>query len=86
MAVAAAMGSRGVSQLLILSQVVLSLALSFTVIPLLYFTSRRKYMGALVNPLYVSVIAWAIGIFIAGLNMYVLIYGIRRGTLWDDSE
>lgn len=48
-AVAATMGGPGVAQLLILSQVILSLALSFAVLPLVYFTGSRRHMGEYVN-------------------------------------
>ena len=42
-------GDSGTAQLLILTQVVLSLQLSFAVFPLVMFTSNRAKMGALVR-------------------------------------
>ena len=44
-------GESGTAQLLVLTQVVLSLQLSFAVFPLVMFTADRKKMGALVSPL-----------------------------------
>lgn len=73
-AVLAISGEKGTGELLILSQVVLSLQLSFAVIPLIQFTSSKKKMGEFVAPKWLSSLAWAVGIVIAGLNAYLL-YG-----------
>jgi len=43
-------GEQGTAKLLILSQVVLSLQLTFAVVPLVLFTSDRRKMGEFVNP------------------------------------
>lgn len=67
-------GEKGTGDLLILSQVILSLQLSFAVIPLIMFTSDKKKMGVFVAPKWLSTLAWIIGIIIAGLNVYLL-YG-----------
>lgn len=61
-------GESGTAELLILSQVVLSLQLSFAVIPLVSFTASKAKMGALVAPRWVSALAWATALLIAGLN------------------
>lgn len=61
-------GPGAVDDLLVLSQVVLSLQLSFAVIPLITFTSDRKMMGEFVNPPWVKVVAWGVAAAIAGLN------------------
>ncbi len=61
-------GERAVDGLLVLSQVVLSLQLSFAVVPLVVFTADRKRMGEFVNPLWVTVLAVAVAVIIAGLN------------------
>src|SRR3989338_2026778 len=53
--VAIIFGRKGVGQLLILSQVVLSLQLSFAVIPLVWFTSDRQKMGRFANPLWLKI-------------------------------
>src|SRR5918993_589910 len=66
-------GEQSTGSLLVLSQVVLSLQLSFAVIPLVIFTSDKKLMGAFVNPRWVSASAWTVGIVIAALNAWLLI-------------
>ena len=66
-------GDRGAGPLLILSQVVLSLQLSFAVFPLVIFTSDRRRMGPLVNPRWIIAIAWPIAVLIAALNVWLLI-------------
>ena len=58
---------------LIFSQVILSLQLSFAVIPLVLFTSDRSKMGEFVNPGWVKGLAWIVTGIIAGLNAYLLI-------------
>ncbi|MFD0698573.1 Nramp family divalent metal transporter [Paenibacillus sp. GCM10027628] len=67
-------GEKGATDLLVLSQVILSLQLSFAVIPLVKFTSDRKKMGALVAPRWMSVLSWIVAVIIALLNIYLL-YG-----------
>jgi manganese transport protein len=71
-AVSIAYGDRGTANLLILSQVILSLQLSFAVIPLVRFTSDRRKMGELVAPLWMSALAWIAAVIIAVLNAYLL--------------
>jgi manganese transport protein len=66
-------GTRGTAKLLIFSQVILSLQLSFAVIPLVLFTSDRSKMGEFVNPGWVKGLAWVVTAIIAGLNAYLLI-------------
>lgn len=65
-------GQEGTGNLLILSQVILSLQLSFAVIPLVMFTSDKQKMGHFVNPTWLKIIAWCIAILIATLNAYLL--------------
>ena len=65
-------GERGTGPLLILSQVILSLQLPFAVFPLVMFTSDPHKMGEFVNPLWVKVLAWAVAVIIAALNIYLL--------------
>ena len=65
-------GERGTAELLVLSQVILSLQLSFAVVPLVAFTSNRKLMGSSANSKVLAVISWAITIVIIGLNGYLL--------------
>ncbi|WP_248927405.1 Nramp family divalent metal transporter [Paenibacillus hamazuiensis] len=70
--VTAIYGESGTAQLLILSQVILSLQLSFAVIPLVKFTGDKKKMGEFANPLWLKCLAWFVAILIAGLNVYLL--------------
>jgi len=65
-------GERGTGPLLILSQVILSLQLPFAVFPLVAFTSDRSKMGQFVNPLWVKLLAWTVGVIIAALNVWLL--------------
>jgi manganese transport protein len=66
-------GEHGTAQLLILSQVVLSLQLSFAVFPLVRFTSDRLKMGEFVNPFWLKILAYVVAVFIAGLNAWLLV-------------
>ena len=66
-------GERGTSELLVLSQVVLSLQLSFAVVPLVLFTSDRLKMGRFVNPAWVRILSWVVAGLIMGLNAYLLL-------------
>jgi manganese transport protein len=66
-------GEGSTTSLLILSQVILSLQLSFAVIPLIMFTSDRKLMGEFVNPTWLKVLAYAVATIIVGLNGWLLI-------------
>ena len=65
-------GERGSGQLLILSQVVLSLQLSFAVFPLVMFTSDRGKMGTFASPGWMKALAWFVAAVIAALNVYLL--------------
>ena len=65
-------GERGTGQLLILSQVILSLQLPFAVFPLVLFTGDRLKMGELVAPKWMLVLAWPVAVLIAGLNAWLL--------------
>ena len=71
--VAGLSGERGMGSLLILSQVILSLQLSFAVVPLVLFTSERKKMGRFVNGRLLTAIAWVMTVAIVLLNAYLLI-------------
>lgn len=65
-------GEGSTTSLLILSQVILSLQLSFAVIPLIMFTSDRRLMGEFVNPTWLKVLAIAVATIIVGLNGWLL--------------
>lgn len=66
-------GEKSTGSLLVFSQVVLSLQLSFAVIPLVMFTSKRRLMGEFVNPLWLKALAWSVAIIIVGLNAWLLL-------------
>ena len=66
-------GEHSTGNLLVLSQVVLSLQLSFAVVPLVLFTSDRRLMGAFVNPAWLKVLAWSVALIIISLNLWLLI-------------
>ncbi len=65
-------GEKGTSQLLVLSQVVLSLQLSFAVVPLVLFTGSKAKMGVFVNKPWVQVLAWVVTGIIVVLNLFLL--------------
>src|SRR6266571_1993212 len=65
-------GMQGTGKLLILSQVVLSIQLSFAVIPLIQFTGDRRKMGPFVNGPSTKIIGWALAAIIFGLNAYLV--------------
>jgi Mn2+ and Fe2+ transporters of the NRAMP family len=66
-------GGSGVTKLLILSQIVLSLQLPFAMIPLVQFTSDRQLMGIHVSPGWLKVAAYAVCVLISGLNLWLLV-------------
>jgi manganese transport protein len=75
--VVALRGEHGTEKLLLISQVILSLQLSFAVIPLVMFTSDRKKMGEFVNAPWVKGIGWAVAVLIAGLNVWFVLSMLR---------
>lgn len=66
-------GEHSTGKLLVFSQVILSLQLSFAVVPLVMFTSDRRLMGEFVNPLWLKRLAWLVVIVIGGLNVWLLL-------------
>jgi len=71
--VVAVTGEQGTEKLLILSQVILSLQLSFAVVPLVLFTGNKKMMGEFVNARWLKALAWFVAVLIAGLNGWLLV-------------
>ena len=65
-------GEQGTTELLVLSQVILSMQLSFAVVPLVMFTSDKLKMGKFVNSTSLKIIAWSITAVIVVLNVYLL--------------
>lgn len=78
-------GERATGQMLIMSQVVLSMQLPFAVIPLIHFTSDPRRMGTLANRMWVKVLAWGSAAAIVGLNASLaaqLIGDAARSSAW----
>jgi manganese transport protein len=82
-------GESSTQSLLILSQVVLSLQLSFAVIPLIHFTSNRLNMGEFATPLWGKILAWVTAAIIVGLNSKLVLDQVSqwvtlaaKSTIW----
>jgi manganese transport protein len=75
--VTALYGSSGVAKLLIFSQVILSVQLSFAVVPLVIFTGDKNRMGEFANPPWLKLLAWLTAAAIAMLNAVLLYYTFR---------
>jgi manganese transport protein len=71
--VVAVTGEQGTEKLLILSQVILSLQLSFAVIPLVMFTGSRAKMGEFVNKHWLQGLGWFTAAVILVLNGWLLV-------------
>ena len=65
---------------LVLSQVALSFALPFAIVPMLLITSRKDLMGSLVNKPQTKIVGWVITSLIIGLNA-VLVYLTLTGSV-----
>ncbi len=65
-------GEKGTAELLVFSQVILSLQLSFAVVPLVQFTSNHLKMREFVNPKWMRILAWTVAVIIIILNGYLL--------------
>ncbi|MDO5616253.1 MAG: Nramp family divalent metal transporter, partial [Cruoricaptor ignavus] len=65
-------GEKGTSELLVLSQVILSMQLSFAVIPLVMFTNDKLKMGVFVNGRWMKIVIGIITTIIVFLNLYLL--------------
>lgn len=76
--VTALYGESGTAQLLIFSQVVLSMQLSFAVFPLVKFTSDPRKMGEFVNPAWLKWLAWTVAVVIASFNIWLLLQTFRE--------
>ena len=75
--VTAIYGSSGTARLLVFSQVILSMQLSFAVFPLVLFTSDKESMGPFVNRTWIRILSWAVALLIAGLNAWLLVQTFR---------
>jgi manganese transport protein len=65
-------GESKTTQLLVLSQVVLSMQLGFAVWPLLRFTDERAKMGPFVNTIWIRILGWTTAAIIIVLNVKLL--------------
>ena len=65
------MGDRSTLDLLLLSQVIISMQLPFAVIPLIHFTNDRRRMGSFANRGWVKLLAWTCAAVILGLNFWL---------------
>jgi manganese transport protein len=70
-------GERGTANLLILSQVILSMQLSFAVFPLVAITSDATRMQSFVNSRWVRTLGYSVAYIIAALNAWLLIETLR---------
>jgi manganese transport protein len=75
--VTALSGEAGTAKLLVLSQVILSMQLSFAVFPLVMFTSDKQKMGEFVNAFWLKTLSWVTAAFIAILNAWLLVQTFR---------
>jgi manganese transport protein len=66
------MGEHGTAKLLILSQVILSMALPFAVVPLVMFTNDARKMGEFVNARWVRITGWVSAVIIIVLNVWLI--------------
>jgi manganese transport protein len=71
-------GNEKLGDLLVLSQVILSLQLGFAVIPLIHFTSSKQLMGDFAIKNWVKILAWACAILIVGLNIKLVIEELNK--------
>jgi manganese transport protein len=77
--VATMYGASGTAKLLVLSQVILSMQLSFAVFPLVRFTSDKAKMGEFVNGRFLRGLAYMVAVVIATLNIWLLLQIFRGG-------
>ncbi|MES2525378.1 MAG: Nramp family divalent metal transporter [Gemmatimonadota bacterium] len=71
-------GASGTAKLLVFSQVILSLQLSFAVFPLVRFTSDKVKMGEFVNSGRLKLAAYTVAFVIASLNIWLLFQTVRE--------
>ncbi|WP_185871914.1 Nramp family divalent metal transporter [Blattabacterium cuenoti] len=65
-------GEKGTTELLIISQIILSIQLSFAIVPLVNFTGNYEKMGPFVNGTILKIISWVITIIIVLLNLFLI--------------
>ncbi len=80
LAVTLIQGEHGTAKLLVLSQVILSLQLSFAVVPLVIYAGNKKLMGALVAPRWQLALAWLVAAIIIALNVKFVLDAITGAS------
>ncbi len=70
-------GENSTGNLLVLSQVVLSLQLSFAILPLIHFVSSRELMGSFAIPAWLKSVSWLTAAIIMGLNIKLVVNTIQ---------
>jgi manganese transport protein len=65
-------GESKTTQLLVASQVVLSMQLGFAIWPLMCFTGEKNKMGEFVNPVWIKILGWTTAVVIIVLNVKLL--------------
>jgi manganese transport protein len=81
------MGENVTGELLVLSQVILSLQLGFAIIPLIHFVSEKEKMKEFTVPLYIKILAWLSAFIIVALNVKLVMEQINMwmtayGNVW----
>ena len=76
----AILGDAATDKVLLLSQVILSMQLSFAVVPLVLFTSDRSKMGEFAISAWLKLLAWITALVIMALNAYLLVLQIVEWT------
>jgi manganese transport protein len=71
-------GEAATGQLLIVSQIVLSMQLPFAIVPLVLFTADRRKMGQFTSPTWLSTLAWVTSVVIVVMNGKLL-YDLATG-------
>ncbi len=70
-------GEGSISRLIIFSQVILSMQLSFAVVPLVLFTSKRELMGEFTNSRLLNMLAWTTAVGIAAANIWLILRALH---------
>jgi manganese transport protein len=70
--VTAWLGNQGLERLLVLSQVILGLQLPFAVVPLLWFTTRQKYLGIHAVKQPTAALLWGVAVTLLGMSFWVI--------------
>lgn len=71
-------GDQMIDQMLVFSQVLLSMQLGFAVIPLIHFVSDKKAMGTFAIRPGVKIISWVVAMLIVFLNMKLLVESVAE--------